>query len=644
MIAHRLLPLSLCTFACVSNEVVEHLRPPSNDAAIAGDAEPRGDALTQPDAGADAGSPDSEAGDARVNMIPDGGPTDAGRARALPICSSDRWCWERPLPQGNDLHAAWAAAPDELWVVGDSGTILHFDHGTWRGEQSGTIRSLYAVWGTGSDDVWAAGSSGTMLHFDGSRWSPVPSTVTQPIRSIWGSRSDDVWAVGDGSTLIHWNGSEWLSAQHPQTNHLLAVWGTAADDVWAAGVFGAILHYNGQTWTASQSGTNLQISTLWGRARDEVYAGLGFSDIGPGGLLRFDGQRWSPVTGAPSDYVQSIFGTAQEIWLLGADAFDARTIWRFDGQWTSEPSPVPPGLTSIAGAGGALWIAGKEGALIERSGTSWIVHGEGGAPDLHDVFGFASDDVWAVGQRGTILHRDADEWSVVQNATGTSVDLYGVWGAAPNDVWAVGNPGIIEHWDGSRWTMVASTTNGVLSDVWGSGPRDVWAVGNEGFDAIVLHYDGMGWSRETLTNGGTLTGVWVGAPGEVWISTFGGSVRQRTTSGWVDHSGVAGGESRAIHGLVRPGQASEVWVIGFGGVGRWDGVGWTPISGSSGEAIFATGSGGWWAGRSGTIQRWDGALITYGSGTELDFDGFFALSSGESWAVGRRGMILRRVQ
>ncbi len=32
-------------------------------------------------------------------------------------------------------------------------------------------------------------------------------------------------------------------------------------------------------------------------------------------------------------------------------------------------------------------------------------------------------------------------------------DLYGVWGAAPDDVWAVGDHGTVIHWNGSDWSV-----------------------------------------------------------------------------------------------------------------------------------------------------------------------------------------------
>lgn len=39
------------------------------------------------------------------------------------VCSANNWCWYSPLPQGNTLRALWGSAADDLWAVGDFGTI-----------------------------------------------------------------------------------------------------------------------------------------------------------------------------------------------------------------------------------------------------------------------------------------------------------------------------------------------------------------------------------------------------------------------------------------------------------------------------------------------------------------------------------------
>jgi hypothetical protein len=59
------------------------------------------------------------------------------------------------------LTSVWSIAPDDVWMVGEAGTLLHFDGSSWEstpgGEGSG---SPNAVWGASSDDVWVAADDG----------------------------------------------------------------------------------------------------------------------------------------------------------------------------------------------------------------------------------------------------------------------------------------------------------------------------------------------------------------------------------------------------------------------------------------------------------------------------------------------------
>src|SRR5678816_2989028 len=58
--------------------------------------------------------------------------------------------------------------------------------------------------------------------------------------------------------------------------------------------------------------------------------------------------------------------------------------------------------------------------------------------------------------------------------------LNAVWGSGTNDAWAVGDAGTILHWDGHAWIQIPSTTPRALLAVSGSAPDNVWAVGAVG--------------------------------------------------------------------------------------------------------------------------------------------------------------------
>ena len=82
---------------------------------------------------------------------------------------------------------------------------------------------------------------------------------------------------------------------------------------------------------------------------------------------------------------------------------------------------------------------------------------------INGVFGFAADDVFAVGAGGVILRYDGAAWSPMNSGTGNALEA--VWGRAANDVFAVGAGGTALHYDGNaggNWAALPPT--GTLED------------------------------------------------------------------------------------------------------------------------------------------------------------------------------------
>jgi hypothetical protein len=87
-----------------------------------------------------------------------------GGGNANAITEIDGGMTKGVVANGVALHAVWAAAPDDAWAVGDSGTIAHWDGQVWTIVPSQTSLALYGVWGSGPLDVWAVGDQGVILH------------------------------------------------------------------------------------------------------------------------------------------------------------------------------------------------------------------------------------------------------------------------------------------------------------------------------------------------------------------------------------------------------------------------------------------------------------------------------------------------
>jgi photosystem II stability/assembly factor-like uncharacterized protein len=111
------------------------------------------------------------------------------------------------------LKGVWGADDQHVWAAGGfdeddatkaRGELLFFDGMQWTRVQLPAAPSfLYRIWGTGPDDVYVVGQKNTILHYGQGAWTA--TTVPGPAAAfsgVSGSGPDDVWVVGD-RTILH---------------------------------------------------------------------------------------------------------------------------------------------------------------------------------------------------------------------------------------------------------------------------------------------------------------------------------------------------------------------------------------------------------------------------------------------------------
>jgi hypothetical protein len=263
------------------------------------------------------------------------------------------------------------------------------------------------VWGADADDLWVVGPRDQMIHWDGSTWSTVDVTTNalNRILTIWGSAPDDIWAGGDiVGAVLHWDGSSWASVNTPSLYSsypqfvVLSIWGFSANDVWAVGEFGKVMHWDGVAWTAHDLralvSANASFFGVWGAAPNDVWA------VGTDGLIiRWTGSSWSvvrPGTG-PEDHLHAISGTSpQDIWAVGDSGF----ILHWDGSsWSEVTSGTSAYFESVwAVSPSEAWAGGRSGSteIFQWDGSSWTSVSNP-LRRIQGIWGFGSDDAWAVG-------------------------------------------------------------------------------------------------------------------------------------------------------------------------------------------------------------------------------------------------------
>ncbi len=126
-------------------------------------------------------------------------------------------------------------------------------------------------------------------------------------------------------------------------------------------------------------------------------------------------------------------------------------------------------LTVVCGVGMMLGLAIPGLAVVDHTKPMlWTELDSGTTEVLNDVWGSGSNNVFAVGSNGTILHYNGTSWSSMSSPV--VEDVNSIWGRSATDIYAVGDSGVQLHYNGSTWSSMGAIPHpvGIVSDVYGS--------------------------------------------------------------------------------------------------------------------------------------------------------------------------------
>jgi hypothetical protein len=436
-----------------------------------------------------------------------------------------------PSGTAEALTAVWSAGPGRAWAVGRAGTLLRFDGSAWVPEAGADAEDLIHVSGTGPDDVWSASTSGSLFRRTEGVWRRVASGTEHFFQDVWVAAPNDIWGTTFREGLFHWNGEAWSHVPRDSTNAIWAFWGSAPGDLWGVGEAGHLERWDGARWTqvSVEPTFRVDLRTLWTSPSGELWATWAEQVFGgvpgvapPGSILRRPvGGTWTPVPTGTTAAFHGLWGAADnDVWAVGTGG----TIVHWDGAaWSQVASNTGLDLFAVWGSGPRdVWVAAANSTVLHWNGSRWDVNPLENTlgttnPTFRAIWGAGPGDVWVVGtssafQPWVIWHHNGLFWSKQGPALRHGASLYGLWGNSSTDVWAVGDRGTVLHYDGSTWRQVRTGLDRTLWSVWGSRvPGDVWVAGF--FD--ILHRRGSSW--ETVPpEAPFLTGLSGRSTGELW--------------------------------------------------------------------------------------------------------------------------------
>jgi hypothetical protein len=530
-----------------------------------------------------------------------------------------------PFPQGNDLLAAWAAGPDDLYVGGHGGVILHWDGSDWTPMETGTQKTIFAMHGTSATDIWAVGGQpytfdssdmSLILHYDGNTWSEMTPPdffgQTYVFNSVHAVSENEVYcAIGISPTLAHYNGTVWELFNPP-----LAVEGSfkgiasvGTDHLFVYGTHGQILHRDMGEWKLEQKIETSTIITyniltsMWAHDLDTVYCGGNWGQV----YRRNNDGSWTdlmfPTELGSDNSVNLITGMSPtEVYILGGNSVR---------RYTGSGDPVRFEYSQVirrqwfdgANAGDRLYGVGPAGVVHEillpfggdpilsplsagkyslnqvrqlratGCGEGFLVHGNSEGSGNAPLQYFDGTEIAEFPTLPTALQTDGFVRAAIAGGFDDIViNWYGLNLAERG----------VAHWNGSSWQDLgsgnfASTPSNVL-DFWRSPGGTLYACA-----VLQVHrYDGPEWTVvlpfDQLPEQTALTTIWGRSDSDIFVGSATGKIWHYNGSSWTEETTPG---TTSVPGLVRlRGTATEVYAVGSDGLAwRRNGTTWEQLSG-----------------------------------------------------------------
>jgi photosystem II stability/assembly factor-like uncharacterized protein len=297
-----------------------------------------------------------------------------------------------PMPTDCDIFSSDFANEADGWAVGACGKkFLHWDGQNWLNyPMPENTQTPWSVVILAPDDGWIVGTQGMILHLDGSKWERITPEAEYDLLATSFLSQKLGWAVGGNigytptdlanySIVLKWNGVQWKKVPNPGRYPLTTVVMLSEEDGWAAGDLGELLHWDGHRWKdfpAPDKDLVEGFTALSFVAPDNGWLVGGSVSEDWGVILHWDGKSWTEVQ-RTKHYLLSIAMVDSEFgWAVGGNNnnnFGGSVILHWDGKtWEEYPSPTELPLNFV-------WANTRDDGWLFAGGESLNTFGEGSA-------------------------------------------------------------------------------------------------------------------------------------------------------------------------------------------------------------------------------------------------------------------------
>jgi hypothetical protein len=520
------------------------------------------------------------------------------------VCTTNQYCLTASTTPNSTLNDVYAEANGDVWAAGEGGVVLRAKAG---GATTGVYRlrnvAFYAVLANGPNDVWVGGASGALLHFNGTTWDDLSVSSDVVINDLFRDSNGDVWAGGSahpttyGYTFFlrrYSSPALWttpivstafsdiseLTQQGAElrlvTSGGLYSWpllgGTTVPTRLSTGSTSSLASassselYLGDTFYSSGYGYYTQLNkwvgsiatsvTLPGNGYTQSYpdprlAARSVSDVdyfnSTAGGWHFDGASWATVGGSTDVPVLSLrkgHGSASVASFVGnmgvflsrntATGWTSRHVWNVIPPLTLANNlnvlPLSPTRAMVrqleyssSGNGrdvvAMLTPTGYQGVRIAALGSS---NGNFWSPDGTVVWSTETSN-----NRTLVYRFDGTTWVLKGTLTGQALNFVG--GVSDTDLWLAGGSRMVRY-NGTTFTDVTTPFTGTSESFSAPVALDANTAFVSVSSTVLLRWDGNTWQVESAVPSSATVGIaslWKSPQGSLWVSGSFGVMRYK---------------------------------------------------------------------------------------------------------------------
>jgi hypothetical protein len=470
-----------------------------------------------------------------------------------------------------------------------------------------------------------------------------PSPVGGEIVALTSSSPDDGFALTRDGMLLHASGRGVTATRirpYDPTHTEGTVWSPSPGVAWVATRDSVIRVSPDRVERVTFFEGLNEPTTVWGAASDDIWAAGTI-----GGVVHFDGTRWSSRNLPTSADVITLTGGGGEVWAWDGDG----VIWRWrDDRWQRGERRTPDEF-------GAPWVLGNReawscarGLALRWNGTSWMREVVDRTPGSDRCVVWSDgNEVWY--SDGVSARRRTDDglW-----AFESETFLVSAVGGRPDNLWLGRSDGILQRFASARWYPVTSTRPRFdITRLVGDSDATLRAVTPTG----LLAFDGRAWFPVvTAARYFETRGAWPDAADSTWLA---GVVRvgerDRGRASRMQHNGTERDTLEAPAALnAIAARASEAWAVGDDGLSyRFDGSTWTRVATQLTTPLrdvwIAPDGTAWAVGDAAVALQWNGtAWMRSPLPVTANLTRVHGRSADDVWAVGTdpgdtRSLVLR---